>query len=192
MAQTSSTPVPAGTPGRSAGPLVRDLEHPLFSIHREMSRLFDDVFHRRSSGSMQDSSRQYAPMLLSIDVIDTDKEIRICADLAGVSEDDIDVSLDGDVLTIRGEKVFEKKDGTENYQLVERSYGTFQRSLLLPQSVDPEKIRADFDNGVLTVTLLKRDEQETSRKIQVAHNRDQGASSDQSTRHEQQSNKPSK
>ncbi|MBS0222459.1 MAG: hypothetical protein JSR91_17150 [Proteobacteria bacterium] len=93
MAQNYPTPIHSGTPIRSRGSLVGDLEHPLLSLHREMNRLFDDVFHRRPGGSTQDGSQQYVPMLLSIDVSETDKEIRICADLAGVSEDNIDVSL---------------------------------------------------------------------------------------------------
>ena len=68
----------------------------------------------------------------SMNVSETDKEIRITAELPGVTEQDIDVSLDDDVLTIRGEKKFERKDDKENFHFVERSYGTFQRSLRLP------------------------------------------------------------
>jgi HSP20 family protein len=71
------------------------------------------------------------------------------------------------VLTIRGEKKFERKDEKESYHFVERSYGTFQRSLRLPYAVDPEQVRASFENGVLTVTLPKTKQQERSRRIQV-------------------------
>jgi len=71
------------------------------------------------------------------------------------------------VLTIRAEKKFERKDEKENYQFMERSYGTFHRALHLPYSVDPEQVRANFENGVLTVTLLKTASQERSRRIQI-------------------------
>ena len=103
----------------------------------------------------------------SMNVSETDKEIRITAELPGVTEQDIDISLDDDVLTIRGEKKFERKDDKENFHFVERSYGTFQRSLRLPFPVDPEQVQASFENGVLTVTVPKTGRQERSRRIQV-------------------------
>ena len=103
----------------------------------------------------------------SMNVSETDKEIRITAELPGVTEQDIDISLDDDVLTIRGEKKFERTDDKENFHFVERSYGTFQRSLRLPFPIDPEQVQANFENGVLTVTVPKTGRQERSRRIQV-------------------------
>ena len=76
-----------------------------------------------------------------MNVSETDKEIRITAELPGVTEQDIEVSLDDDVLTIRGEKKFERKDDKENFHFVERSYGTFQRSLRLPYAVNSSRSR---------------------------------------------------
>ena len=102
-----------------------------------------------------------------MNVSETDKEIRITAELPGVTEQDIEVSLDDDVLTIRGEKKFERKDDKENFHFVERSYGTFQRSLRLPYAVDSEQVQASFENGILTVTVPKTERQERSRRIQV-------------------------
>ncbi|MBM6581516.1 Hsp20/alpha crystallin family protein [Microvirga sp. BT689] len=102
-----------------------------------------------------------------MNVSETDKEIRITAELPGVSEQDIDVSLDDDVLTIRGEKKFERKNEQENFHFVERSYGTFQRSLRLPYAVASEQVQASFENGALTVTVPKTGRQERSRRIQV-------------------------
>jgi HSP20 family protein len=157
-------------PVRSNGFLERDLGHPLLSLHREMNRLFD-VFHDNFSGSMAVGS-QHGPMMPSIDVSETDQEMRISADLPGVSEDDIGVSLVDDILTIRGEK---KLDEKANYHVVERSYGVFLRSLRLPFSVDTDKIRADFANGVLTVTLPKCKDKEISRKIPVQCGRPPGS-----------------
>ena len=103
----------------------------------------------------------------SMNVSETENEIRITAELPGVTQQDIDVSLDDDVLTIRGDKKFERTDDKENFHFVERSYGTFQRSLRVPFPVDPEQVQARFENGVLTVTLPKTGQQERSRRIQV-------------------------
>lgn len=72
-----------------------------------------------------------------------------------------------DILMIRGEKKFERKDEKENFHFVERSFGTFQRAVQLPSAVDPEKVQATFENGVLTVTLPKNAQQQRSRRIQV-------------------------
>src|SRR6478735_6989229 len=156
------------TPFRPGGGLFPG--DPFLSLHREMNRLFDDVFRGTSlptaSGS-QGQSDVGAFVNASMNVSETDKEIRITAELPGVAEQDIDVSLDDDVLTIRGEKKFERKDDKENFHFVERSYGTFQRSLRLPYAVESEQVRASFENGVLTVTVPKTERQERSRRIQV-------------------------
>ena len=136
------------------------------SLHREMNRLLDDFM----GGTPMASQGQGATgniINAHMDVSETENEIRVCAELPGVSEDDIDVSLNDDELTIRGEKKFERKDDKENFHFVERSYGTFQRSLRLPFPVDPEQVRASFENGVLTVTLPKAAQQERTRRIQV-------------------------
>lgn len=138
---------------------------PLFSLHREMNRLFDEVM----GSGMPMQAGQGAGQILNaqMNVSETESEIRIEAEMPGVSEQDIDVQLNDDVLTIRGEKRFERKDDKENYHFVERSFGTFQRSLRLPFAVDPEQVRASFENGVLTVTLPKSARAERTRKIQV-------------------------
>lgn len=138
---------------------------PLFSLHREMNRLFDEVM----GGGMPMQGGQGAGQILNaqMNVSETEAEIRIEAEMPGVSEGDIDVQLNDDVLTIRGEKRFERKDDKENYHFVERSFGTFQRSLRLPFAIDPEQVRASFENGVLTVTVPKSARAERSRRIQV-------------------------
>jgi len=147
---------------------------PFLSLHREMNRLFDDVFNGRFGGQTPGSQQNGGMIVPDIDVSETENEVRICADLPGVNEGDVDVSLDDDnILTIRGEKKFERKDEKENYHFMERSYGTFQRSMRLPYSVDAGKVQANFDNGVLTVTLPKGKEQEHRRKIQVQTGRQQ-------------------
>jgi HSP20 family protein len=152
-------------PARVVGVVEHDVAAPFHLLHREVNRLFDDLLRHHSA--LPASTEQQGPLMPSIDVSETDGEVRIRAELPGVSESDIDVSLDGDVLIIRGEKKFERKDDKENYHVVERSYGTFQRALRLPWPIDSEKVSADFNNGILTVTLPKGAEPEKSRKIPV-------------------------
>jgi HSP20 family protein len=161
-------------PVRSGSRLEHVFDHPFLSLHREMNRLFDDVSHGMFGGPPPGGSQQYGPMMPSIDVSETDNEVRISADLPGVSESDIDVSLVDDMLTIRADKKLQKTDDKESYHFVERSYGTFLRSLRLPYSVESDNIRADFGNGVLTVTLPKCKDKEKSRKIPVQSGRDHG------------------
>ena len=150
---------------------------PFLSLHREMNRLFDDVFRGTGLPAATGSQGQGVGNFVnaSINVSETENEIRITAELPGVTEQDIDVSLDDDVLTIRGEKKFERKDDKENFHFVERSYGTFQRSLRLPFQVDPEQVQASFENGVLTVTLPKTGRQERSQRIQIQGRKGQAA-----------------
>ncbi|MFC7557172.1 Hsp20/alpha crystallin family protein [Pseudoroseomonas wenyumeiae] len=108
-------------------------------------------------------------MLLAphMDVSETDGEIRIQAEMPGVTEQDIDVSLNQDVLTIRGEKKQERKEERQGVHFTERNFGTFQRSLRLPFSINPDQVQARFENGVLTVTLPKGQPQEQVHRIQV-------------------------
>ena len=143
------------------------------SLHREMNRLFDDFFRTGAPTRSDDRALGGAGagqfVQAHMNVSETPNEIRITAELPGVTERDIDVSLEDDVLSIRGEKRFEESGGgeKESYHFVERSYGTFQRSIRLPFSVDPDQVQARFENGVLTITLPKTQSQERSRKIQI-------------------------
>lgn len=152
-------------PVRSNGFLERDLRHPLLFLHREVNRLFD-VFHD-SVGAPEQGGSRHDPIMPSIDVSETEQEMRIRVDLPGMNAGDIDVSLVDDILTVRGEKKLDKADDAESYYLVERSHGTFLRSVRLPYVVDTEDVRADFANGVLTVTLRKCKDKERSRRIPV-------------------------
>ncbi len=156
---------------------------PLLSLHREMNRLFDDVF--RGSRSFAPPTSQgggaAATFNASMDVSETDKEVRVCVELPGVDEKDIDVSLENDQLTIGGEKKFEQEKGDEktNYHFVERGYGRFQRALRLPFQANPDEVKATFHNGVLTVTVPKSAEQSRSRRIQIQGSSGQSSSSAQ-------------
>jgi HSP20 family protein len=145
---------------------------PFLSLHRDINRLFDDVFRGGGlpMGAAETGQSGMANFISpQMNVSETENEIRITVELPGVTEQDIDISLDQDVLTIRGEKKFERAEGgeKENFHFVERSYGAFQRSIRLPGALDPEQIRAAFENGVLQITLPKAQQQERSQKIKI-------------------------
>jgi HSP20 family protein len=93
-----------------------------------------------------------------MDVRETDKDIVVEAELPGIDEKDVSLSLQDGVLTIRGEKKHEHEEEKENYRMMERCYGSFQRSLRLPDTVNEDKVEASFNNGVLKVSLPKRPE----------------------------------
>lgn len=156
MARNPLTPLRSG-----AGFLGAD---PFLSLHREVNRLFDDVLHGPAQGA-QSSAGSFIPAHLNVS--ETANDIRITAELPGVNQDDIEINLDNNILTVRGEKRFERADEKENFHFVERSYGTFQRSVQLPYRVDPGQVQARFDNGVLTVVVPKSRMQDPSRRIQI-------------------------
>jgi HSP20 family protein len=132
-----------------------------------MDRLFDDVLRGAPSSAGQGGSRSGVPLAPNIDVGETDKEVRIEAELPGVSEKEVEVSLNDDVLTVRAEMRQERKEDREGVHVSERAFGTFQRSLRLPFQVNPDQVQARFENGVLKVTIPKAQPQERTRRIQV-------------------------
>ena len=98
------------------------------------------------------ASRPWTP---PVDIIETELELILKADVPEMTEKDIAISIEKGTLTIKGERKFEKKDDTAGYHRIERGYGAFARSFGLPETVDPEKVSAAYKNGVLTVTLPK-------------------------------------
>jgi HSP20 family protein len=137
--------------GRKSDVAVSDND-PFAAFRREMERLFDSF--GRDIGWPTGEGRTSA-MAPSIDVIETDSELRIDADLPGVEGKDVDVAISDNVLTIKGEKKAEKEEKKKDFHLVERSYGSFSRSLTLPFAADPAQAKATFKNGVLSITLPK-------------------------------------
>jgi HSP20 family protein len=139
--------------------------------------LFDDVLRGAPAAGGHGQGSLLAP---NMDVSETDKEIRIQAELPGVNENDVEVSLNDDVLTIRAEKKQERKEEREGTHISERSFGTFQRAIRLPFQVNPDQVQARFENGVLHVSLPKTERQERNRRIQIqggtAQNTIEGAS----------------
>ena len=122
----------------------------LMTLHRKMNRLFYDV---AQGGSVPGGNQGFLPP--SMDVSETEKEIRIQAELPGAAEKDIEVSLHDDVLTVHAERKQEHREEREGVHLSERSFGTVQRSPHLPYQVNPDQVEVRFENGVLTIALPK-------------------------------------
>jgi HSP20 family protein len=115
-------------------------------------RLFQDSVNRLFSE--EPSARPWAP---PVDVVENENELVLTADLPGINQEDIDVRVEDGTLTIKGKRDFAEEDKAKGYHRIERSYGSFVRCFSLPDSVDPEKIGADYKNGVLTVTVAKKE-----------------------------------
>lgn len=138
--------------GRERG--VTGGANPFMSLQREIDRLFDDF--TRGFPSMQMLAGGNGGMLVpSTDVTETDKEIEITAELPGLEEKDVQINLADNLLTIRGEKKAQKEEKDKNYRMVERSYGSFERTIALPEGVKAEDIQATIAKGVLTVKVPK-------------------------------------
>lgn len=148
--------------GRNRTLLPLGGEHPFAALHRELDRLFEDFFVGRDWWPPAPlGGRVFSP---SVDVRESDKEVRVSAELPGLDEKDLEVELSDEGLTIRGEKKHEQEDRGEGYYKAERSYGAFEWFIDLPCAVDGEKAAAEFKNGVLTVALPKLAEEAGSRK----------------------------
>ena len=121
-------------------------------LRREMDRMWDDYFGFGRK-ALQPLVMEWIP---AVDVSETADKILVKAEVPGMDANDINISVTGDVLTIKGEKKSEREEKEENFHLVERTYGSFARSLTLPAAVDMDKIEATYQNGVLTVTCHKK------------------------------------
>jgi HSP20 family protein len=129
---------------------VRDM----MSLREAMDRLFEESFVR-PRGVLAPVE---GAVTLALDVFESDDDVTVRASIPGVNPDDIDISVTGDVLTIKGETSEEREEKQGNYHLRERRYGAFQRSVNLPAPVNTDKAEAEFKNGVLTLTLPKVEE----------------------------------
>ncbi len=134
----------------------RDPARSIETFRREMDRLFDKFFE-----VIPFSEQEFVP---SVDISETDKDIIVQAEIPGINPKDLDISLNGRLLTIKGEKKSEHEEKKENYHKIERKYGAFSRTLELPADVDPDKVEAVYKDGVLKITLPKI---ESGKKIEV-------------------------
>ena len=133
----------------------------LGSLQNEMNRLFNNVFDAPAGNS--GTMRRWMP---AMDLVETDDHFVLRADLPGLSEDDIKIELEDGTLTVSGDRKAEHESKNEGYYRVERAFGSFSRSLTLPQGVSPEAVTASFDRGVLEVRVRKP-EQRKPRRIEI-------------------------
>jgi HSP20 family protein len=136
------------------------IQNPIAQLHREVDRLFENVF--RGFGLSPFRSDFFTPLTTSgllkpqVDIGASDKEYSITIEVPGVDKEDVKVEIANNTMTIRGEKKQEKEEKNKNYYCVERSYGSFQRVLSLPEDADQKDIKATFKNGVLTVKMTRK------------------------------------
>lgn len=148
--------------------------HPLLALREQMDRLFDEFVSDWRLPSLTRDLGIFEPFQTPLwsrglvdvrfDVSETDDAIEIAAELPGIDEKDVELTLSDGVLTLKGEKKAEEEKKERDYYLSERRYGSFTRSIRVPESVDQDKIKAAFEKGVLTVTLPKRPEAKAKRK----------------------------
>jgi HSP20 family protein len=146
---------------------------PFGLLQREMGRLLEEVSRNGEGPSARGG--HIAPRL---DVRETDKEFRVSVELPGVTEEDIEVDVDDDLLTVRAEKKEDREIERADQHVTERLYGVFQRSIRLPQSVDPQSVQATLQDGVLQITIPKSQHDARSRRVPVGRGDQATASGD--------------
>src|SRR5215475_5115177 len=122
------------------------------TLQDRLNRLFRDSF---SEGQQELTSSTFAP---AVDVYEDEHSTTLKLDVPGIDEKDIDIRLENNLLTVTGERKFEKEEKEENYRRVERQYGNFSRSFTVPSTLDPESVTASYDKGVLKIKLAKKAE----------------------------------
>lgn len=123
------------------------------NLEHEMNRLFRRQLSGASRPEEALTASQFSP---PVDVYEDDKKLSLKMDVPGIDAKDLDIRLDGNLLTISGERKFEAEEKKENFRRVEREYGSFSRSFTLPASADRDKINANFENGTLRIDIAKR------------------------------------
>jgi len=130
-------------------PYVRGSEYP------STTRLFEGFFNDFPFTSTPETRENWVP---SVDIFEKDGNLILRAELPGMTEKNIDLKLEGNTLTLKGERKMDNEAEKNNYHRIESFYGSFTRSFMLPETVDPEKISADYKNGVLTITISQKPE----------------------------------
>lgn len=134
---------------------------------RTRDSVFDDLFNELYSLPTSFLSKSGVDLSPRIDISETDAAYKIEAELPGINQKEIDIKIDNNILTIKGKKEDIKEEKEKNYHLRERYYGAFQRSISLPNNIEPEKIKASFENGVLNISVPKNDKR-TPKKIEIS------------------------
>ncbi len=128
----------------------------MMAAEREFDRLFRDPF--TAFGGEREAEPSTRPWAPAVDIFETENSIVLKAELPGIDPKDVEVRVEDNTLYLKGERKFEKETKDENYHRVERSYGSFARSFSLPNSIDADKVVAEYKDGVLNLTLPKREE----------------------------------
>jgi len=162
----------AQTPATSSR--LEGLWQPFAALRGEVDRVFDNVWRGFGGGMTRQAGGELQPLWRletafgvtapAVNLVESENEYRVTAELPGMDAKDVEVSMSGDILAIKGEKKEEREEKSENYHLSERRFGSFRRSFQLPRGVDRERIEARFDKGVLTVTLPKTAEAAAQQK----------------------------
>jgi len=158
----------------------------LRSLQDEVNRLFSTNFSR----SFGDEGMARGAWTPNVDIFENKDEIVLEAELPGMNREDFELTIENNVLTLRGERRFEKRDEADNYHRVERAYGAFTRSFTLPQTVSGENASAEYKNGVLRVVLHKREEVK-ARRIEVKGESADGATTPKTIEAKPEQQKPS-
>jgi HSP20 family protein len=132
-------------------------------LQERMNRVFEDAAVRGWKNDEPSATTSWSP---AVDIYETDSEIMVQAELPGVDRKDIALQLENNVLTLKGDRRFEKETNQENYHRIERSYGGFSRAFTIPTIVDEDKIRADYRDGILKIALPKK-EQVKAKQIKI-------------------------
>ena len=132
-------------------------------LQERMNRVFEDAAGRGWKNDEPSATTSWSP---AVDIYETDNEITLQAELPGVDRKDIALQLENNVLTLKGERRFEKETNQENYHRIERSYGGFSRAFTIPSGVEEDKIRADYKDGILKIALPKK-EQVKAKQIKI-------------------------
>ena len=158
--------------GKNGESLRENSKSSFSELQKEMNRLFENFSENMFSLSpMKRTQSEISVAFPKMDVSETEKEFKVSAELPGMDEKDIDVSVSNEVLTIKGEKKAEKEEKKPNYYRMERSYGTFHRSIPLPSEVEKDQIKASFKKGVLNIVLPKSEKAvKESKKIEISSN----------------------
>lgn len=152
---------------RNGGEFSVSRRDPVDLLHRRVNALFDDFFEDFGSflpASWLSQSEESFLASPNFEVSETGDEFRIKAELPGMDEKDIEVSLEGDLLTVRGEKKREREEKHRSYHVAEVTYGSFSRSMRLPDGIDLDHAKAQFKRGVLTLTIPKKEEVKANRR----------------------------
>ena len=158
---------------KNKGGVFTHRNDPLHAFNRQMGRIFDDFFGDFHQGwsmtpSREDFSTLERTLSPSMDISENENEYLISAELPGMDEKDLDISLHENVLRIRGEKKADKEEKKKDYHLIERSYGRIERSIPLPEDIDQNRVSASFKKGVLEISIPKTEiSKREAQKIQI-------------------------